>query len=76
MDNARLTTVMGVARALLMTQGPEVTASALVAEYGWDRSFQSLALLRDPAAAAAFGRLWEELVLAPLADDMVVPSAQ
>jgi hypothetical protein len=74
-EPARLTTVMGVARALLRTHGPKVTASVLVAEYGWDRSFQGLAVLREPAALVALGLLWEDLLLAPLDEEFAAQPA-
>jgi hypothetical protein len=59
----RLTTVMGVARAVLATVGPRETAYVLVEEYGWDRAFQALALLRGEDARAAFGEVWSALIL-------------
>jgi len=62
-DDHRLTTVMGVARAVLATVGPSAAVRALLDEYGWDRTFQALALLRGPDAGVAFGLVWEALLL-------------
>jgi hypothetical protein len=59
----RLTSVMGVARALLTTVDERETVEVLIAEFGWDVTFQALALLRGDAAARAFGMAWEHLVL-------------
>lgn len=58
----RLTTVLGVARAVLATVGPRVATPALVDEFGWDRTFQALALLRGDLACEAFGLAWEKLL--------------
>lgn len=63
MNEPRLTTVMGVSRALLATVGPEDAAGVLVDEFGWDAAFQGLALLRGEAASEAFGAVWSALVL-------------
>jgi hypothetical protein len=59
----RLTTVMGVARAVIATVGPTDAAAVLIDEFGWDVSFQALALLRGEDAEAAFGAVWTSLVL-------------
>jgi hypothetical protein len=58
----RLTTVMGVARALLVTIGPRETVEVLVEEFGWDATFQALAMLRGDDAQRAFGISWEHLI--------------
>lgn len=63
MNEPRLTTVMGVSRALLATVGPTDAARVLVDEFGWDAAFQGLALLRGDAASEAFGAVWSSLVL-------------
>jgi hypothetical protein len=62
-NEPRLTTVMGVARAVIATVGPEDAAGVLVDEFGWDVTFQALALLRGDEARAAFGATWSSLVL-------------
>jgi hypothetical protein len=59
----RLTTVMGVARAVIATVGPRDAARVLIDEFGWDVTFQALALLRGDEAAATFGATWSALVL-------------
>jgi len=61
----RLTSVMGVARALLSTVGVNDAVEVLVLEFGWDLAFQSLALLQGDDAEAAFGRAWTHLLTAP-----------
>lgn len=63
MREPRLTTVMGVARAVIATVGPRAAARVLIDEFGWDVTFQALALLRGEDATAAFGATWSALVL-------------
>lgn len=70
MREPRLTTVMGVARAVIATVGPRDAARALIDEFGWDVSFQALALLRGEEAAATFGAAWSILVLDATADEV------
>lgn len=62
----RLTTVMGVARAVLATVPPTVAARALREEFGWDATVQALAVLPGPGAREAFEHTWSSLVLDPL----------
>lgn len=66
----RLTSVMGVARALLATVDARETAAVLIVEFGWDVSFQALALLRGEGASEAFGCAWEHLMIEPLAREL------
>lgn len=66
-DGPRLTTVMGVARAVLATVGPRDGVRALIDEFGWDATFNALALLRGDLARTAFGEAWCALVLDPVA---------
>jgi hypothetical protein len=66
----RLTSVMGVARALLSTVDVHEAVEILVAEFGWDVTFQALALLRGPETDLAFGACWELLVTGPLEDQV------
>lgn len=61
----RLTSVMGVARALVSTVGAEDAVNVLVLEFGWDVTFQALALLRGEDAGAAFGIAWQRLLIEP-----------
>jgi hypothetical protein len=66
----RLTSVMGVARALLATVEIHEAVEVLVAEFGWDVTFQALALLRGPEVDVAFATCWESLLLADLEDQL------
>lgn len=68
----RLTAVLGVTRASLTTLGPAEAVPVLLAEFGWDTTFQSLALLRTPEAREAFGLVWERLLLHPLEEALDV----
>jgi hypothetical protein len=68
-EDHRLTTVMGVARAVLATVGAPAAVPALLDEYGWDRSFQALALLRGDDAEEAFGLVWQALLLDSVGDE-------
>ncbi|MFT5222842.1 MAG: hypothetical protein ACI867_001148 [Glaciecola sp.] len=58
----RLTSVMGVASALLSALSTTEAVEILIAEFGWDLSYQSLSLLRGDDAATAFGLCWEFLL--------------
>lgn len=69
----RLTSVMGVARALLLTVGPRETSEILITEFGWDQTFQALAMLRGDEANAAFSVTWEHLLLATLDEQLHTP---
>ncbi|MEX1162484.1 MAG: hypothetical protein WEB03_02780 [Nitriliruptor sp.] len=78
MTEPRLTTVMGVARAVLATVTPADAARVLVDEFGWDAAFQALAVLRGDDANEAFGATWSALVLdvtAAAVDAAVEPDA-
>lgn len=66
----RLTSVMGVARALLATIDERESVEVLVAEFGWDVAFQALALLRGESASRAFGYAWEHLATEHLAREL------
>lgn len=66
----RLTSVMGVARALLATIDERETVEVLVAEFGWDVAFQALALLRGEHANKAFGLAWELLATDGIANEL------
>jgi hypothetical protein len=68
-EDHRLTTVMGVARAVLATVGAHAAVPALLDEYGWDRTFQALALLRGDDAEEAFGLVWQTLLLDAVSDE-------
>ncbi|MFA9445522.1 hypothetical protein [Egicoccus sp. AB-alg6-2] len=60
-NDRRTTELLARAAALLHRHEPALAARLLIAEAGWDASFQALALLRGEAAAAAFGTAWQAL---------------
>lgn len=66
----RITSVMGVARALLATLDREETVEVLMAEFGWDAAFQALSLLQGPEAEQAFALVWERLVTDAISDEL------
>lgn len=66
----RLTSVMGVARALLATVSTEDAVDIMVGEFGWDATFQACALLRGADAADAFAVCWQRLVIEPIVADL------
>jgi hypothetical protein len=68
-EDHRLTTVMGVARAVLATVGAHAAVPALLDEYGWDRTFQALALVRGDDAEEAFGLVWQALLRDVVSDE-------
>ena len=66
----RLSSVMGVARAMLSTFSPEEATEVMVLEFGWDVTFQALLLLRGDEAEQALLRTLELLVTADVDDDL------
>lgn len=66
----RLTTVMAVARAVLATVDPREAVDVLIAEFGWDATFQACVLLRGDAAAQAFACAWSHLLTEPIEREM------
>lgn len=62
----RVTSVMGVARALLATIDLEDAVDVLVSEFGWDVTFQALSRLRGRDAERAFAVVWEQLLTGPI----------
>jgi hypothetical protein len=66
----RLTSVMGVARALLSTVSIADAVEILVAEFGWDATFQACALLRGAEADEAFATSWLLLLTGPLTEEL------
>lgn len=66
----RITSVMGVARALLSTVGVDDAVEVLVLEFGWDLAFQSLALLSGDDAAEAFAACWTHLLTSPFENEL------
>lgn len=53
---------MAVARAILATVPAREAVDVLIAEFGWDATFQACVLLRGDEAAAAFGHAWSHLL--------------
>jgi hypothetical protein len=74
-DAPRLTTIMGVARAVVASVGPRAGARALVDEFGWDAAFQALALQRGDTSNAAFGAVWVALLVDDVDAQFSVESA-
>ena len=66
----RLTSVMGVARALLATISIEDAVDILIGEFGWDATFQACSLLRGEDAADAFAACWVRLLTEPIASEL------
>ena len=66
----RLTTVMAVARAILATVSPREAVDVMIAEFGWDATFQACALLRGEDAREAFGHAWSHLLTGPIRHEM------
>ncbi len=58
----RLTSIAGVARALLATVGVDEGVGILVAQFGWDVTFLAVAQLPGDEAAHALWRAVERLV--------------
>lgn len=66
----RLTSVMGVARALLATFEAREAVEVLIIEFGWDVTFQALLLLRGEDASRALVLTMERLLIDPMADEL------
>ncbi len=66
----RLTSVMGVARALLATFEPHEAVEVMEIEFGWDVTFQALLLLRGEDAEAALLRTLETLLTTPVSEEL------
>jgi hypothetical protein len=49
----RLSSIAGVARALIATVGIEEGVAILITQFGWDVAFSALACLEGPDACAA-----------------------
>ncbi len=58
----RLTSITGVARALIATVGVDDAVAILIAQFGWDVTFQAVAALEGPEATTALWRALEELL--------------
>lgn len=57
----RLTSIAGVARALIATVGVDDAVSILISQFGWDVAFSALARLDCPEASVALWRSVEAL---------------
>ena len=66
----RLTSVMGVARALLATFDAHEAVEVLTIEFGWDVAFQALLLLRGAEAERALLLTMERLLTDPMSDEL------
>lgn len=66
----RLSSVMGVARALLGTFEAREAVEVLVVEFGWDVAFQALLLLRGDDAERALLLTLERLLTGELAEEL------
>lgn len=66
----RLTTMMGVARALMTTLDDDEVVDVLLGEFGWDATFQMFAFLRGDDARRLFGLTWERLLTADLREEL------
>ena len=62
----RLSSISGVARALIATVGVDDAVTILTTQFGWDTAFSALARLEVPEAATAMWRATEQL----LCDDL------
>lgn len=58
----RLTSIAGVARALIATVGVDEGVAILTAQFGWDVAFSAIARLEGPEACAALWRTVEQLL--------------
>lgn len=59
----RLTSIAGVARALIATVGVDDAVGILISQFGWDVAFSALARLDCPEASVALWRSVEALTL-------------
>ena len=57
----RLTSIAGVARALIATVGVDDAVGILISQFGWDVAFSALARLDCPEASVALWRSVEML---------------
>lgn len=62
----RLSSISGVARALIATVGVDDAVTILTTQFGWDTAFVALARLEVPEASTALWRATEQL----LCDDL------
>jgi hypothetical protein len=58
----RLSSISGVARALIATVGVDDAVTILTTQFGWDTAFVALAQLDTPEGATGMWRAAEQLV--------------
>ena len=58
----RLSSISGVARALIATVGVEDAVMILTTQFGWDTAFMALARLDSPEATTAMWKATEQLL--------------
>ena len=63
----RLSSISGVARALIATVGVDDAVNILTTQFGWDTAFVALASLELPEAGPALWKATEQLVCDDLA---------
>ncbi|HVM18679.1 MAG TPA: hypothetical protein VM307_01840 [Egibacteraceae bacterium] len=63
----RLSSISGVARALIATVGVEDAVMILTTQFGWDTAFMALARLDSPEATTAMWKATEQLLCDDLA---------
>ena len=63
----RLSSISGVARALIATVGVDDAVTILTTQFGWDTAFIALARLEVPEATTALWRATEQLLCDDLA---------
>ena len=59
----RLSSISGVARALIATVGVEDAVMILTTQFGWDIAFNALARLEGPEATSALWSATEQLLI-------------
>lgn len=59
----RLSSISGVARALIATVGVEDAVMILTTQFGWDTAFIALARIEAPEAAVALWTATEQLLI-------------
>lgn len=63
----RLSSISGVARALIATIGVDDAVTILTSQFGWDTAFIALARLDVPEASTAMWKATEQLLCDDLA---------
>ena len=63
----RLSSISGVARALIATIGVDDAVTILTTQFGWDTAFIALARLEVPEASTAMWKATEQLLCDDLA---------